>query len=86
MWKYMWILVNLILIWLVVLDIIIMLFYLLFVMYFYCIYFVDVNKFMEKNSEGWMLYMIFYINLVVIIYMVLIWLCVMFVIVCYLYI
>nr|XP_011441138.2 sex peptide receptor isoform X2 [Crassostrea gigas] len=78
--------VNLILTWLAVSDIITMLSYLPFAMHFYCIYPADANKSTEKNSEGWMLYMIFHINLAATTHTVSIWLCVMLAIVRYLHI
>lgn len=77
--------VNLILTWLAVSDIITMLSYLPFAMHFYCIY-PAASKSTEKNSQGWMLYMIFHINLAATTHTVSIWLCVMLAIVRYLHI
>ncbi|XP_048764510.1 G-protein coupled receptor dmsr-1-like isoform X2 [Ostrea edulis] len=77
--------VNLILTWLAVSDIITMMSYLPFAMHFYCIY-PAASKSMEKNSQSWMAYMIFHINLAATTHTVSIWLCVMLAIVRYLHI
>ncbi|KAK3105155.1 hypothetical protein FSP39_018330, partial [Pinctada imbricata] len=77
--------VNIILTWLALSDIITMLSYVPFAMHFYCL-FPSESKSAEKNSEEWMTYMIFHINLAATTHTVSIWLCVLLAIIRYIHI
>lgn len=77
--------VNQILTWLAVSDIFTMLSYLPFAFHFYCSY-PHGAKFSERNTHGWMLFMIFHINLTSTTHTISIWMCVLLAVVRYLHI
>ena len=74
--------VNQILTWLAVSDIFTMLSYVPFAIHFYCYG----GKLSERNSHGWMIFMIFHINLTSTTHTISIWMCVLLAVVRYLHI
>ena len=77
--------VNQILTWLAVSDIFTMLSYVPFAIHFYCCYQAE-GKLSERNSHGWMLFMIFHINLTSTTHTISIWMCVLLAVVRFLHI
>ncbi|KAL3861145.1 hypothetical protein ACJMK2_007214, partial [Sinanodonta woodiana] len=77
--------VNHILSWLAVSDVITMVSYVPFALHFYCMY-PSGSKTVRKNSQSWMTFMIFHINLTATTHTISIWLCVTLAIVRFLHI
>ncbi|KAL4221707.1 G-protein coupled receptor [Mactra antiquata] len=78
--------VNQILTWLAISDILTMISYIPFAIHFYCQYPQHTSEIHERNSHGWMSFLVFHINLASTTHTISIWMCVTLAIVRYLHI